>query len=98
LAPAASVTPRRRGRDVAPVVEPGGVRALRRADPASPPRIQPAPQPAAEPAREEIVTVSIGRVEVRAAPPPQPAAPAVPAGPRTSLDDWLSQYEHGGGA
>lgn len=53
---------------------------------------------AAEPSREETVTVSIGRVEVRATTPPAPAAPVAPARPRQLLDDWLADYERGTGA
>ncbi len=38
----------------------------------------------------ETIRVEIGRVEVRAAPPPAPApAPAPPRGPRLSLDEYL---------
>lgn len=53
------------------------------------------PQPVMAPP-EPIIRVTIGRVEVRAAPPSPPARPAAPAGPRLSLDAYLRSRRGGG--
>jgi hypothetical protein len=59
-----------------------------------PPRVAPATPPAVT---EQVVRVSIGRIEVRATPAPAPAAMAsVPlARPRESLDDYLASRDRG---
>jgi hypothetical protein len=69
-------------------------------------RTQPAvpERPAADPTGAATVQVSIGRIEVRAAPPPEapppegaPPAPPAPRAPTLSLDDYLRRRERGGG-
>jgi hypothetical protein len=62
-----------------------------------PPRLreQPPLVPPAAPA-EEVVRISIGRIEVRTTPPAAPrAAPAPLARPRQSLDDYLDARDRG---
>jgi hypothetical protein len=39
-----------------------------------------------------VIRVTIGRVEVRTAPPPPPAEPLAPPAPRLSLDDYLRSH------
>jgi hypothetical protein len=60
--------------------------------------------PFARPARREagdgaatrpVVQVTIGRVEVRAVPPPVPAASPEPVGPRVSLEEYLRERRGG---
>lgn len=46
--------------------------------------------------QETVVSVTIGRIDVRAVPPPAPARRAArPAGPRLSLADYLKQRGEG---
>jgi hypothetical protein len=60
-----------------------------------PPRRLAAPGLSAAPA-EEVVRVSIGRIEVRTTPPATPPAAPVPlARPRQSLDDYLAARDRG---
>jgi hypothetical protein len=96
--PRAGVTPRRRVGDVKAIGGPRRAGAAQTAGAAPAPAAALAQRHAEEPARDDTVTVSIGRVEVRAAPPERPAAPVPPPGPRTSLEDWLAEHERGGGA
>lgn len=60
------------------------------------PDLSPSPADMARPAgdTEEVVRVSIGRIDVHAGPPPVKApAPRAPAGPRLSLADYLKTRE-----
>jgi hypothetical protein len=60
------------------------------------PDLSPVPAGMARPAgeTEEVVRVSIGRIDVHAGPPPAKApAPRAPAGPRLSLADYLKTRE-----
>ena len=72
---------------VAPSVPPAILAQLRAAvHPGPDERPLPTAQP---PAPVPVVHVHIGRVEVRAAPPPRPSAPARPAPPLPTVDDYL---------
>lgn len=80
-----------------PAPEPG--RALRvevRPAPAAERRIAPRQVAEAPPAAPPTIQVTIGRIEVRAAPAPPAARPAPAAGPALSLDDYLRQRNRGG--
>ena len=77
---------------VAPSLPPGLLAQLRAAvHPGPDERPLPTAQP---PAPAPVVHVHIGRVEVRAAPPPRPSAPARSAPPLPTVDDYLRR-RHG---
>jgi len=77
----------------APVVARPQVTHVPRAEPAAPPATKEAPAPEAAP----TIQVTIGRVEVRATPPPAPAPQRPRAKPPVmSLDEYLRQRNRGG--
>lgn len=80
------------GRALRVEVRPAPAAERRSAPPAAAPRQVAEAPPAAPP----TIQVTIGRIEVRAAPAPPAARPATPAGPALSLDDYLRQRNRGG--